>query len=314
MSTDAQLGDLMGSLPPDSLVRTWAWQGTMATNVRTGTRDWTGLDRVLAAATAHHQHLIFSLSDQAGTCDDGHWKDSAWYGADGFRSVFHQERNARVLDSYWDWMHEIVQRYASSPAVAMWEPINEPEGSDCPGQVFGPDCGGHQVCPSQDAAAAALRHFYDVVGEEIQRLDPQHPVESGTIGGGQCGTSWTNYVLLGSSPGIDVLSYHDYSNAVMPGDQWNGLELHIRQAAALNKPLIVGESGMLAANSAGCTSDTERAASLTAKIRGQLAAGVAAVLPWDWVPSLAGGCSYDVGPGDPLVASVVAAGMTSNPA
>ena len=40
MATTAQIDTFFGSLRPDSLVRFWAFQGSMATNVNTGQLDW----------------------------------------------------------------------------------------------------------------------------------------------------------------------------------------------------------------------------------------------------------------------------------
>ena len=48
MVSDAQLGQLFSSLPPNSLVRFWAWQGSAAINVNTHQIDWGPLDRVFA--------------------------------------------------------------------------------------------------------------------------------------------------------------------------------------------------------------------------------------------------------------------------
>ena len=40
MASPAQIDAFFASLRPDSLVRFWAFQGTMATNVHTGQIDW----------------------------------------------------------------------------------------------------------------------------------------------------------------------------------------------------------------------------------------------------------------------------------
>jgi hypothetical protein len=43
------------------------------------------------------------------------------------------------------------------------------------------------------------------------------------------------------------------------------------------------------------------------KMTAQFAAGVSGFLAWDWVPSNPGGgntCSYDIGPGDPLISKL----------
>ena len=59
--------------------------------------------------------------------------------------------------------------------------------------------GAHQL-PNESVAAAALRHFFDVVGEEIHTLDPNHLVENGFLGGGQCGTESSDYQYVSASP------------------------------------------------------------------------------------------------------------------
>ena len=139
--------------------------------------------------------------------------------------------------SYWGYLQAIVTQFRSSPALGMWEPISEPEASTCPSQYQPLDCAGHQTCPNQALAARALRHFFDVVGAEIHALDPNHLVEDGMLGGGQCGTAGGEYEFVSGSPGIDVLSYHDYypGPALIGGDQWNGLGVRFQQAAVLEQ-------------------------------------------------------------------------------
>jgi hypothetical protein len=305
MLSDAQLNQLFSSLAPSSLVRFWAFQGSMATNVHTGQLDWGPLDRVFAAAAAHGQRLIVVLTDQAGTCDGGHWQDPSWYQG-GFRSVFNDPSttDGRGLTplSYWAYLQAIVNRYASSPALGMWEPISEAEASSCSSQFQPSNCSGNQTCPNEPAAAAALRYFFDTVGGEIQALDPRHLVENGLLAGGQCGTQGPDYQYVSASPGIDVLSYHDYyPGAGIGGDQWNGLAVRLAQASALKKPIIAGEVGMLAGSTPGCLSLPDRGGTFQAKEHAQFQAGSSGMLEWDWVPSVTGSCSYDVGPSDPLL-------------
>jgi hypothetical protein len=79
MLTDTALNSFFAGLPSRSLVRIWAFQGGLATNIHTGQLDWAPLDRVFAAATAHHDLLVVSLTDQAGTCDDQLFKQLSWY-------------------------------------------------------------------------------------------------------------------------------------------------------------------------------------------------------------------------------------------
>jgi mannan endo-1,4-beta-mannosidase len=310
MLTDAQLNQLFSSLAPNSLVRIWTFQGSMAINVHTGQLDWGPLDRVFAAAAGHGQRLIATITDQGGTCDGRHWQDLSWYQG-GFRTVFNDPSttDGRGLTplSYWAYLQAIVNRYGHSPALGMWEPISEAEASTCPPQDQPTNCSGKQTCPDESAAAAALRYFFDTVGGEIHALDSRHLVESGLLGGGQCGTQGSDYQYVSASPGIDVLSYHDYyGEPAVGGDQWNGLAVRLGQATAIGKPVIGGEVGMMAGSSPGCPSLAGRSGSFQAKAQAQLQAGSSGILEWDWVPSASASCSYDVGPADPLLQTIVA--------
>ncbi len=304
--TETQLDQFFASLAPDSLVRFWAFQGTMATNVKTGQIDWGPLDRVFAAAAAHGQRLIPVLTDQGGTCDGDHWQDPSWYSG-GFEQVDDDPAGTDGVNltplSYWSYLQAIVNRYKDSPALGMWEPISEAEASTCPPQFEPSNCSGNQTCPDEAVAAQALRSFFDVVGAEIHTLDPTHLVENGLLGGGQCGTSGADYQYVSASPGVDVLSYHDYYDAsvAMGGDQWNGLGVRFSQAAAVDKPIIGGEVGIVAGAGTGCLSPSQRGTDMADKIEVQMQAGSSGVLVWNWVPTLTQPCSYDVAPGDPLL-------------
>ena len=303
--SDVQLDQLFASLPPNSLVRFWAFQGTMATNVNTHQLDWGPLDRVFAAAAAHSQRLIVTVTDQGGTCDGGHWQDPAWYEG-GFRAVFNDPTTAdgRGLTplSYWTYLQEIVSRYADSPALGMWEPISEAEASTCPQQFQPTNCSGHQTCPDEAAAASALRYLFDNVGAEIHSLDPKHLVESGLLGGGQCGTEGSDYQYVSASPGIDVLSYHDYwGTAPIGGDQWNGMAVRFHQSLAVGKPIIAGELGLQAGTAPGCMTVASRNADFVTKAEAQVQAGSSGLLLWNWVPSVTDPCGYDIAPSDPTL-------------
>ena len=303
--SNAQLNQLFASLPPNSLVRFWAFQETIATNINTHQLDWGPLDRIFAAAAANNQRLIVVISGQGSGCDGGHWQDPSWY-AGGFNSVFN---NSSTTDgkglmplSYGDYLRALVSRYASSPALGMWEPMSEAEASTCPPEYEPINCSGHQTCPDEAVAATSLRYFFDTVGSEIHTLDPRHLVESGLLGGGQCGTQGSDYQYVSASPGIDVLSYHDYYGTVaLGGDQWNGLAVRFAQMASLDKPIIAGETGLMAGTGAGCTSDAERNSAFAAKDQAQLAAGDSGALFWDWVPTLSSTCSYDIAPTDAIM-------------
>ena len=132
-------------------------------------------------------YLIPVISDQSGTCDGGHWQDPAWYSG-GFRDVYDSTANSDGHGltplSYWDYMNALVSRYADSPALGMWEPMSEAEASTCPAAYEPSNCGGHQTCPNEAAAASALNYFFTTVGGQIHLLDPEHLVEAGFLGGG----------------------------------------------------------------------------------------------------------------------------------
>ena len=311
MATTAQMKSFFASLRPHSLVRFWAFQGTMATNVHTGQIDWAPLDNVFYEAAKYHVYLIPVISDQGGTCDGGHWQDRAWYSG-GFRDVFNSpaDSDGRGLTplSYWDYMNALVSRYADSPALGMWEPMSEAEASTCSAALEPTDCSGHQTCPNEAAAAAALDYFFTTAGGQIHLLDPEHLVEAGFLGGGQCGTAGSNYQSVGASPGIDVLSVHDYyGQAPLGGDQWNGLAERFVQAKALDKPIITGEAGIEAGiGQSGCVSLPKRAQDMSAKMSAQFAEGGSAFLVWDWLTDPLGPCSYNTGPSDSSLLGVLA--------
>lgn len=305
MLDDTHLDAFFASLPAHTLVRTWAWQGSMATSFQSKRLDWRPLDRVMAAAAAHHVALIVSLAGQSGTCDDGHWKGPDWY-AGGYRRAYDDDHRGLAPLPYAQYVRAVVTRYAHSPAVAMWELVNEPESSSCANGHSGDGCYGHLTCANEWAAERAMRRFFDVVGGEVHSLDRDHLVESGFIGSGQCGTSGDDYTFVGASPGIDVLSYHDYYPAAstIGGDQWNGIAVRLRQARLLRKPIIGGELGVAAGGGAGCISLAARRADVARKAHAQLAAGADAVLLWNWQPAPTSPCDDSTFPGDPALGLV----------
>jgi hypothetical protein len=213
--------------------------------------------------------------------------------------------------SYWDYMNALVSRYADSPALGMWEPMSEAEASTCSAAYEPSNCEGHQTCPNESAAAAALEYFFTTVGGRIHSLDPEHLVEAGFVGSGQCGTSGSDYQSVGASPGIDVLSIHDYYGSVpMGGDQGNGVAVRFAQAKALNKPIITGEVGLAAGiGQSNCESLQQRSQQMAVKMSAQFAAGDSAFLVWNWLTDPLGPCSFNTGPADGPLNSV----MTSSP-
>ena len=299
--TTAQLDAFFSSLRPNSVVRFWAFQA-QGVNRFTKRIDYTGIDRVFRAAERHRQRLIPVLANQGGGCDDGHWKDAAWY-AGGYTKRFNDDGRGLNVVPFSSWVTSTVNRYKSSPALGMWEPVNEPEATNCGTGFKGGACYKHQICPV--GAVNALRSFFDRVGSQIKRLDPKHLIASGLISSGQCGARATEWVTVHASPYVDVATYHDYGfdRTTVPGDQWNGMATRLKQAAALRKPLFTEEVGIMASNNgaAGCTDPATRSTLLARKLSGQLSAGSRGFLPWFFVPKQPGGCLHDISATDPMM-------------
>jgi mannan endo-1,4-beta-mannosidase len=296
---------LFSSLEPGSVVRLWAYQA-FAVNPGRHVFDWRPLDRVVAAAKARGIHLVMVLSNQSGTCDDGQWHGSSWY-VGGYRAHPDPSGGQPVIVSWWSWLHLVVSRYAASPAIAYWEPVNEPEASDCLPGYRGAGCYGHDVCPA--GAALDLRHFFDVVGQEIRRLDRWHAIASGTLGGDQCGSGGpggTDWVTVGASPGIDILTVHDYSTSYTVAAS-RALQQRARQAKVLRKPLVLEEIGREASPTpAGrCPTTQKRAALVTSYAEDLFRRNdIAGFLMWQWLAAAHPECSDTVSPGDPLLTSL----------
>jgi len=242
-----QISDLDGffsSLTPNSVVRFWAFQD-FAQNKYTGGRDWAPLDRVVSAAERAHQRLVFVFADQWANCHGEQYKDAAFYSG-GYRTA----APPGELEPYTAWVSDVVSRYRSSSAVGMWEPVNEGQG----------DCGA--IGPAQ------LHAFFSSVGGLIKSIDRVHLVESGVLGGSQCGINNGDYITAQDTTNIDVVSYHDYADASpLPAE----LSLRLQQAQQLHKPLIVGEAGFLG-----------ECALMKVKQPAQFAAGVSGFMPWNW--------------------------------
>lgn len=256
------LNRYFASLPPDSVTRFDAF-AALARNKRTGAVDFGPLDAVFAAAERHGQLLVAVLASGEGACEDGEFKDAQWY-------------TGGWTGDYAQWLAAAVGRWGRSPALAGWELVGEPE----PRQ--------QQSCPAD--AAAVLRGFFDQAGARLRALDPDTPIWSGVAGGSQCGIDGDGYLTVGQSPYIDVLDLHDYGAA--------DVDLRLRQAASLGKPLVVAELGRFAGS---CGSLPDRAAAIAARVSAQRQAGSAGVLFWNFVPDpRVGDCTMDIGPNDPL--------------
>ena len=291
------LNTLFGSVPPNSLIRTWAFQA-LGHNKFNNTVDFTPIDRVVAAAKAHHDYLILTLSEQAGVCDDGHWHDKAWY-AGGYLKTFDDNHLGFSLKmNYLQWVKRVAARYKGNRTVAVFEPVNEPEATACDSGYYGHDCYGHTHC--QSGATAALVNFFDRIGGVIKRNDPGVLVSTGVVGGTQCGVDGTGFDQITADKNVDIATFHDYgsSTPTLPAM----LASRLAETNRLGKALLVEESGMYAsAAGIGCPTLAQRAADFAAKSQAAKHAGADGYLPWQWWPTPSAGCSLEIAPGDPTL-------------
>lgn len=265
-----QLDDYFAGLRPVSVTRTWAFES----------RGLAELDRIVAAAEAHNQKLILPLANAGADCDRI-TKDNDWYSS-GYRS-----------DSYLPWVRTVVSRYADSPAVAMWEIMNEP------GNLASVD-------------DVTMKAFFDDVAATIKSYDPHHLVGTGSMAEYTSGTR--NFGFVHSGPDIDVGSLHEYdydpaSDTLLHSYFSRHLAPTLHAMYQQGKPLIVGETGIpvgAACPRPAATTLRERADGFRQKFDGYLLHGVAGALVWNYTPNPGSdNCERVRGtPPDPTIAMV----------
>ncbi|GJF14180.1 hypothetical protein NGTWS1803_26740 [Mycolicibacterium cyprinidarum] len=285
---EVDLDDYFGALPANTLTRVNVYS-SFAVDNDTGKLDFGPLDAVFAAATRHHQLLNAVLASGDGACENGEFKGSAWFSG-GWSEVSPGEPM-----SFAGWIDTAIRRWGDSPAAVAWTPVGEPEPSNC----GSPDCHwSARECPAD--AAAILRRFVDDVGTRVRGLDPDALIFGGRAGGGQCGSAGDDYKYVSASPGVDVLEYHDYEvGHELPGGPYDGLGRRLQQARELDKPLVIAELGV---NAGSCMPLPRRYDVVSRAVAELRAAGAAGVLFWAFVPDpRLDECTYDVGPGDPLL-------------
>ena len=280
VTTDSDLNAMLTEIQANSgatVIRTWFNQSFG------GPGNWAAFDRVLAAAAAHGMKVIPSLTDQWSACEPSfpttHYRPLAWYQS-GYKSP-----DAGYALPFRTFAVDMAAHYAGNTTIAFWQLVNEPEAKD---SING-------SCEEQ-TAAAALRGFIDDVTGAMKAVDPNHLVDPGSIGSGQCGMSGPDYSYVHAGL-ADICELHDYSGpGAIPGDQWNGVALRISECDALGKPIYEGEVGVTATG----TGLVSRAQAYAAKMNAQFARGLAGFAVWEWAPPGTTSQAYEVAPGDPL--------------
>ncbi|MFP2909738.1 Ig-like domain-containing protein [Pyxidicoccus sp. 3LFB2] len=264
----AQLDAFFAGQRPNSLTRTWAFRPQGLAN----------LEKVVAAAEKYNQKLILTLADGRSYCgewdgyngSDGSGKQPSWYSG-GYRT------------NYIPWVRQVVTRFKDSASVGMWELINEPG----------------------DADTATIKAFFNDASNTIRAIDPNHLISSGSWApwayGGEAG-----FQSLHDLPNIDVGSLHEYDYDYNNGNTIVSPHFGpaVRAMNALNKPLIIGETGINAADSNCRTNRTTRRDAMRQKFQQYLAGGAAGVFVWNWGPVNTTACEHTFGPADPINAMI----------
>jgi len=287
MESQAQIDNFFGVVGPGAVVRVWFFQ-QFAIDRSSGQWNWTAIDRVVRSARTHGVHLVATLGNQDGTCDDGVWKDPSWYSSGWSQLDKHWGDN---VVSFRQWVQTVVSRYASEPAILAWEPMNEPRPDTCTLHAGTPgwNCWNYRVCPSESAANSAVRGFFDQIGGEIRGIDPNHLISDGALAVPGCGfLSEAEFDATVSSAGIDLVSLHDYTGPEALNSQ--ALSWYTDEIGSIGKPVWVGENGdsVTSGDVSSSAAVERRLSAYTAKVDGELGrSGLVGWMYWFWSPSSA---------------------------
>jgi hypothetical protein len=262
--SDGTFDAMLSALPPGiEVVRSWYFTTLAGTPSQ---RDWSAFDRTLAALARRGMKAWFVVSDEWGACDGfspAARKTRAWY-AGGYKQV-----DPSAGTSYRAYLREVLVRYGTDPRIAAFDLMNEAEAPE--------DTAGN--C-NETQARADLQAWVDDVAPFAKTLT-RHLITVGTIGGGQCGTEGDGYRLFFDQPALDACDIHPYRGldaTTWSGDQWNGEAVRRTQCAALGKPLIASEMGMLREVSGGTAA---RASWFDGRLAAWKAAGVDVAMVWN---------------------------------
>lgn len=252
-------------------VRLWLFQ-----SFTKGGTDFARFDNVLSLAEQHGIKVIPVLENQWADCTEGGYKNTEWF-ASGYKSPY-----GSYSLSYKDYVTTVVSKYKNNKTIMLWQLFNEAETD-------------HTI----------LYSFAEEMSTYIKSLDRNHLVSLGTIGNGQKGAQESQYRTLHTIPSIDVVEYHDYQNETLPlpdYDNFNSLKVRFSDSITLDKPMIMGESGIKAnCSDTNCYSPDKRAELFKAKIDAFFNRGGAAYLLWSYRDHYgSSGDPFDFAASDPL--------------
>jgi mannan endo-1,4-beta-mannosidase len=255
--------------------------------LNSGATDWSAFDKCLSVAAAAGFKVIACLQDE--------WnfhgqitKDATW-----FTSGYSGTTLVNEAVPYRQYVQSVVTRYAGDTTILMWELGNE----------FDVEAG----TGPQAGDVTIMSNFVTDMAGLVKGIDPNHLLSVGVAGNGNAGTIGSDYQTVHAIAGVDMCSFHDYEGATNAGafEANNGLNTRIPQAAAIGKPLYIGESGihLTPAPPGGAGGDpVVRAGYLNAKMAAQLAMrGVMGYLPWQFDLRGQGTDDYNYPPADPAL-------------
>jgi endo-1,4-beta-mannosidase len=277
--SDAELGATLQKLHDSygaTVLRFWAYQTYTASG-----GDFSGMDRVIAAASRVGMRVIPVLEDGPGHCTTmqevvpkADYEDGSWF-TDGYKKPF-----GKASLSYRDYVKTVAEHYKSEPAILGWSLFNEAE-----------------TAKRNAADQSVLIDFARDMVQVIRTVDQNHLITLGTQGNGAPGASGPDFLALYSMPELDFAEVHDWGywgddGDPMPGGQ-NGVPpdpdssrcqqldapigCSFAQARKLGKPLFVGEAGIPAEDPAA---RNERSTELRAKMDAAFSAGASGYLLW----------------------------------
>jgi mannan endo-1,4-beta-mannosidase len=293
LKTLRYLHDVAGA----TVLRFWAYQ----TYTESATY-WAGMDRVLADAKTVGMKVIPVLEDGPGNCTTlSPAVPKADYQGDTWFSQGYQVPYGNAAMSYRNYVAAIVAHYADNPTILGWSMMNEADTS------------------ARDSnGASILVDFATDIAGVIRSVDQRHLITVGTQSNGAPGASGPDFTAVYQLPEISFAEVHDWGYwgsdvEPMPGGEAstppaaNSAECgfvnakigcSFARAAALNKPLVVGESGMQ-----GVTSNqrTLRATRMRAKMDAAFAAGASGYLVWSVTTADTDGYDVRIDTDDPLI-------------
>lgn len=280
-----------------TVLRFWAYQ----TYTQGGT-DFSGTDRVIAAAKQVGMKVIPVLEDGPGNCTNttdvtpkSKYENDTWFSA-GYKVPY---GNASL--SYRDYVKVIVQHYANEPTILAWSMMNEADTS-------ARDSSGRTV----------LVDFATDIAGVIKSVDTRHLITVGTQSNGAPGASGPDFTAVYSVPDVDLAEVHDWGywgsdQSAMPGGEGATppaadspsckatnapVGCSFALAAGLDKPLFVGEAGIM-----GRTAEerSTRATLLRAKMDAAFGAGAVGYLVWSINTGITDGYDVLISDDDPLI-------------